>query len=143
MLYIYYGACYQEYSHICSDYQKHYLFHFWSRNSFNFLYKLTEAYSREQALLIQKIVSEHNGSDFVFVEDSDDKRELWKVLFLNSESLPFIFFCFYLNFLCNLGFYPFCGSFFLFIMYFFVSKIQCISFIRSNNSEACYYLNLL
>ncbi|GMH29434.1 hypothetical protein Nepgr_031277 [Nepenthes gracilis] len=39
----------------------------------------TEAYSREQTLLIQKIVSEHNGSDFVFAEDPEDKKELWKV----------------------------------------------------------------
>lgn len=39
----------------------------------------TEAYSREQALLIQKIVSEHNGSDFVFVEESHAKEELWKI----------------------------------------------------------------
>ncbi|XP_038972293.1 D-lactate dehydrogenase [cytochrome], mitochondrial isoform X3 [Phoenix dactylifera] len=40
----------------------------------------TEAYLREQALLVQKIVSEHNGSDFVFVEDADAKKELWRVV---------------------------------------------------------------
>ncbi|ONK81878.1 uncharacterized protein A4U43_C01F33790 [Asparagus officinalis] len=39
----------------------------------------TEAYAREQVLLIQKIVSEHNGSNFVFVEDPDAKEELWKI----------------------------------------------------------------
>ncbi|XP_038972298.1 D-lactate dehydrogenase [cytochrome], mitochondrial isoform X8 [Phoenix dactylifera] len=39
----------------------------------------TEAYLREQALLVQKIVSEHNGSDFVFVEDADAKKELWRI----------------------------------------------------------------
>ncbi|XP_073107856.1 D-lactate dehydrogenase [cytochrome], mitochondrial isoform X2 [Elaeis guineensis] len=38
----------------------------------------TEAYAREQTLLVQKIVSEHNGSDFIFVETADDKKELWK-----------------------------------------------------------------
>ncbi|XP_058105737.1 D-lactate dehydrogenase [cytochrome], mitochondrial isoform X2 [Magnolia sinica] len=39
----------------------------------------TEAYSREQTLLVQKIVCEHNGSDFVFVEDAEAKKELWKI----------------------------------------------------------------
>lgn len=39
----------------------------------------TEAYSREQTLLVQKIVSEHNGSHFVFVEDAEAKKELWKI----------------------------------------------------------------
>ncbi|WOL15301.1 D-lactate dehydrogenase [Canna indica] len=39
----------------------------------------TEAYAREQALIVQKIVSEHNGSDFVYVEDADAKEELWKI----------------------------------------------------------------
>ncbi|KAL5808546.1 hypothetical protein ACOSQ3_029237 [Xanthoceras sorbifolium] len=38
----------------------------------------TEAYSREQTLIVQKIVSEHNGSDFVFAKDPDAKKELWK-----------------------------------------------------------------
>ncbi|GAB4857204.1 hypothetical protein Ancab_015113 [Ancistrocladus abbreviatus] len=38
----------------------------------------TEAYSREQTLLVQKIVSEHNGSDFVFAEEPEAKKELWK-----------------------------------------------------------------
>lgn len=40
---------------------------------------LTEAYAREQALIVQKLVSEHNGSNFVFAEDSETKKELWKV----------------------------------------------------------------
>ncbi|KAF5473984.1 hypothetical protein F2P56_005929 [Juglans regia] len=39
----------------------------------------TEAYSREQTQIVQKIVAEHNGSDFVFAEDSDAKKELWKI----------------------------------------------------------------
>lgn len=39
----------------------------------------TEAYAREQALIVQKLVSEHNGSDFVFAEDSETKKELWKI----------------------------------------------------------------
>ncbi|KAJ9540493.1 hypothetical protein OSB04_026999 [Centaurea solstitialis] len=39
----------------------------------------TEAYTREQTLIVQKIVSEHNGSDFVFAEDAETKKELWKI----------------------------------------------------------------
>ncbi|CAO2827015.1 unnamed protein product [Amaranthus hypochondriacus] len=39
----------------------------------------TEAYSREQTMLVQKIVSEHNGSDFIFAEESEAKKELWKM----------------------------------------------------------------
>lgn len=39
----------------------------------------TEAYALEQTLLVQKIVSERNGSDFIFVEDADAKEELWKI----------------------------------------------------------------
>ncbi|XP_020593626.1 D-lactate dehydrogenase [cytochrome], mitochondrial isoform X4 [Phalaenopsis equestris] len=39
----------------------------------------TEAQAREQTLLVQKIVSEHNGSDFVYVEDPEAKIELWKI----------------------------------------------------------------
>ncbi|KAH0971843.1 hypothetical protein GBA52_023999 [Prunus armeniaca] len=39
----------------------------------------TEAYSREQTLIVQKIASEHNGSDFVFAEDPETKKELWKM----------------------------------------------------------------
>ncbi|KAI3877352.1 hypothetical protein MKX03_026409 [Papaver bracteatum] len=39
----------------------------------------TEAYSREQTLIVQKLVSEHNGSDFVFSEEPEAKKELWKV----------------------------------------------------------------
>uniref|UniRef100_A0A0E0LHG1 D-lactate dehydrogenase (cytochrome) n=1 Tax=Oryza punctata TaxID=4537 RepID=A0A0E0LHG1_ORYPU len=38
----------------------------------------TEAYALEQTLLVQKIATEHNGSDFVFVEEPDAKEELWK-----------------------------------------------------------------
>lgn len=38
----------------------------------------TEAYSREQTMLVQKIVSEHNGSDFIFAEEPEAKKELWK-----------------------------------------------------------------
>ncbi|KAJ4834100.1 hypothetical protein Tsubulata_027196 [Turnera subulata] len=39
----------------------------------------TEAYAREQTLIVQKIVAEHNGSDFVFAEEPEAKKELWKV----------------------------------------------------------------
>ncbi|KAK9715920.1 hypothetical protein RND81_06G198700 [Saponaria officinalis] len=39
----------------------------------------TEAYSREQTLLVQKIVSEHHGSDFIFAEEPEAKKELWKM----------------------------------------------------------------
>uniref|UniRef100_A0A5B6ZLE9 D-lactate dehydrogenase (cytochrome) n=1 Tax=Davidia involucrata TaxID=16924 RepID=A0A5B6ZLE9_DAVIN len=39
----------------------------------------TEAYAREQTQIVQKIVSEHNGSDFVFAEDPEAKKELWKI----------------------------------------------------------------
>ncbi|XVE61341.1 hypothetical protein DITRI_Ditri06bG0031700 [Diplodiscus trichospermus] len=39
----------------------------------------TEAYSREQTRIVQRIVSEHNGSDFVFAEDPQAKKELWKI----------------------------------------------------------------
>ncbi|KAG0481292.1 hypothetical protein HPP92_012150 [Vanilla planifolia] len=39
----------------------------------------TEAYAREQTLIVQKIASEHCGSDFIFVEDPDAKTELWKI----------------------------------------------------------------
>ncbi|XP_051131254.1 D-lactate dehydrogenase [cytochrome], mitochondrial isoform X2 [Andrographis paniculata] len=39
----------------------------------------TEAYSREQTLIVQKIASEHNGSDFVFTEEPEAKKELWKI----------------------------------------------------------------
>ncbi|CAN6439975.1 unnamed protein product [Victoria cruziana] len=39
----------------------------------------TEAHSREQTLLVQKIVGEHNGSDFVYVEDPEAKEELWRI----------------------------------------------------------------
>ncbi|KAI9380314.1 hypothetical protein POPTR_016G064800v4 [Populus trichocarpa] len=39
----------------------------------------TEAYAREQTLIVQKIISEHRGSDFVFAEDPEAKKELWKI----------------------------------------------------------------
>ncbi|XP_015058757.1 D-lactate dehydrogenase [cytochrome], mitochondrial isoform X2 [Solanum pennellii] len=39
----------------------------------------TEAYAREQTQIVQKIASEHYGSDFVFAEDSEEKKELWKI----------------------------------------------------------------
>ncbi|OIT20927.1 PREDICTED: D-lactate dehydrogenase [cytochrome], mitochondrial [Nicotiana attenuata] len=39
----------------------------------------TEAYSREQTRIVQKIASQHNGSDFVFAEEPDEKKELWKI----------------------------------------------------------------
>ncbi|KAL1565589.1 D-lactate dehydrogenase (cytochrome) [Salvia divinorum] len=39
----------------------------------------TEAYSREQTLMVQKIASEHYGSDFVFAEEPEAKKELWKI----------------------------------------------------------------
>ncbi|GAB2272548.1 hypothetical protein Dimus_007371 [Dionaea muscipula] len=39
----------------------------------------TEAYSREQTVLVQKIVADHNGSDFVFAEEPEAKKELWKI----------------------------------------------------------------
>ncbi|PQM35811.1 D-lactate dehydrogenase [Prunus yedoensis var. nudiflora] len=39
----------------------------------------TEAYSREQTLIVKSIASEHNGSDFVFAEDPETKKELWKM----------------------------------------------------------------
>lgn len=44
-----------------------------------FYYCLLEAYSREQTLIVQKIVSDHNGSDFIFAEDPEAKKEIWKV----------------------------------------------------------------
>ncbi|CAN6196938.1 unnamed protein product [Urochloa humidicola] len=39
----------------------------------------TEAYALEQTLLVQKIATEHHGSDFIFVEEADAKTELWKI----------------------------------------------------------------
>ncbi|XP_058738936.1 D-lactate dehydrogenase [cytochrome], mitochondrial isoform X2 [Vicia villosa] len=39
----------------------------------------TEAYAREQTQIVRKIVFEHNGSDFVFAEEPEAKKELWKV----------------------------------------------------------------
>ncbi|XP_078163403.1 FAD-linked oxidases family protein [Carex rostrata] len=39
----------------------------------------TEAYAREQTLIVQKIATEHKGTDFVFVEEPEAKTELWKI----------------------------------------------------------------
>ncbi|KAM7262018.1 hypothetical protein ACFE04_021095 [Oxalis oulophora] len=39
----------------------------------------TEAYAREQTLIVQKIASEYNGTNFVFAEDPEAKKELWKI----------------------------------------------------------------
>lgn len=53
---------------------------------------LLEAYVREQTLIVQKIISEHRGSDFVFAEDPEAKKELWKVKshgLLHSCSFPY------------------------------------------------------
>lgn len=38
-----------------------------------------EASALEQTLRVQKIVEEHNGSDFVFADTPNEKEELWKV----------------------------------------------------------------
>ena len=40
----------------------------------------SEAYAREQTQIVRRIVSEHNGSDFVFAEEPEAKKELWKVV---------------------------------------------------------------
>lgn len=53
-----------------------------SLSKFHMMHKIcyfTEAYTREQTLIVQKLVSEHSGSDFVFAEDPEAKKELWKV----------------------------------------------------------------
>ncbi|KAJ0266253.1 D-lactate dehydrogenase [Hirschfeldia incana] len=39
----------------------------------------TEAYAREQTQIVQQIASKHNGSDFVFAEETEAKKELWKI----------------------------------------------------------------
>ena len=36
-------------------------------------------------MIVQKLVSEHNGSDFVFAEDTETKKELWKVSFVTNH----------------------------------------------------------
>lgn len=51
----------------------------WSSKSFASMFIVSETYSREQTLIVEKIASEHNGSDFVFVEDPEAKEELWRV----------------------------------------------------------------
>jgi FAD/FMN-containing dehydrogenase len=38
-----------------------------------------EASALEQTLRVQKIVEEHNGSDFVFADTPNEKEELWKI----------------------------------------------------------------
>jgi D-lactate dehydrogenase (cytochrome) len=40
----------------------------------------TEAYTREQTQIVQQIASKHNGSDFMFAEEPEAKKELWKVI---------------------------------------------------------------
>jgi D-lactate dehydrogenase (cytochrome) len=45
---------------------------------FPFLY-LLEAYTREQTQIVQQIASKHNGSDFMFAEEPEAKKELWKI----------------------------------------------------------------
>ncbi|PWA73472.1 hypothetical protein CTI12_AA258760 [Artemisia annua] len=37
-----------------------------------------EAYTHEQAPVVQKIASEHSGLNFVFAQDPEAKKELWK-----------------------------------------------------------------
>ncbi|KAG6473157.1 hypothetical protein ZIOFF_067064 [Zingiber officinale] len=57
---------------------------------FSLFCTISEAYAREQTLIVQKIVSEHNGSDFVFVESENSKEELWKAsfpIFIRKEAL--------------------------------------------------------
>ncbi|XP_010452597.1 PREDICTED: D-lactate dehydrogenase [cytochrome], mitochondrial [Camelina sativa] len=39
----------------------------------------TEAYTREQTEIVQQITSNHNGSDFMFAEEPEAKKELWKI----------------------------------------------------------------
>lgn len=39
----------------------------------------TEAYTQEQTARIQRIVEDHNGSDFVFADTPIEKEELWKI----------------------------------------------------------------
>lgn len=39
----------------------------------------TEAYAREQTQIVQQIASKYNGSDFVFAEETEAKKELWKM----------------------------------------------------------------
>ncbi|CAA7026833.1 unnamed protein product [Microthlaspi erraticum] len=39
----------------------------------------TEAYAREQTQIVQQIASKHNGTDFVFAEEPEAKKELWKI----------------------------------------------------------------
>ena len=49
-----------------------------------------EAYAREQTQIVQEIASKHNGSDFVFAEEAEAKKELWKVILCPFPTLsPF------------------------------------------------------
>ncbi|KAI9125051.1 hypothetical protein K1719_003667 [Acacia pycnantha] len=41
---------------------------------------LLEAYAHEQTEILQRIVSQHSGSGFVFAEEPEAKKELWKVM---------------------------------------------------------------
>jgi len=50
----------------------------------------SEAYAREQTQIVRKIVSEHNGSDFVFAEEPEAKKELWKVVVYSFIMLSFL-----------------------------------------------------
>lgn len=51
----------------------------------------SEAYAREQTQIVRKLVSEHNGSDFVFAEEPEAKKELWKVVINYNGLLSFFF----------------------------------------------------
>lgn len=68
-----------------------------------YVYCLLEAYAREQTLIVQEIVSKHNGSDFVFAEQPEAKKELWKVDLLSAlvlvvGSAAFVFWKFFWHF---------------------------------------------
>ena len=52
----------------------------------------SEAYAREQTQIIRRIVSEHNGSDFVFAEEPEAKKELWKVVAYSFLMVKILFF---------------------------------------------------
>ncbi|KAK4375038.1 hypothetical protein RND71_005715 [Anisodus tanguticus] len=60
----------------------------------------TEAYAREQTQIVQKIASEHNGSDFVFAEEPEEKKELWTVLYYLSSVCSILSFLGYVSIQC-------------------------------------------
>lgn len=63
-------------------------------NELNLFSLNSEAYSREQTKIVEKIVGRHNGSDFVFVDDLEAKKDLWKVRhhsYLTGFVIYFIF----------------------------------------------------